>query len=72
MFDLSEEQEARASKLHRECLVVDATALIHVATKERWFNQARSGGVDAVWVTIGGNAGISETIRAVANMLLSE
>ena len=69
MFDLSEEQEARARKLHRECLVVDATALIHVATRERWFNQARSGGVDAVWVTIGGNAGISETVRAVANVL---
>ena len=69
MFDLSDEQEARARRLHEECLVVDATALIHVVTKERWFQQARAGGVDAVWVTIGGNAGISATIRAVANVL---
>ena len=29
-------------------------------TRERWFEQARAGGVDVVWVTIGGNAGISE------------
>lgn len=69
MFDLSEEQEIRARTLHEECLVVDATALIHVATKEHWFEQVRSGGVDVVWVTTGGNAGISETIRAVANVL---
>ena len=69
MFDLSEEQEARAKRLHEECLIVDATALIQVATKERWFQNARAGGVDVVWVTIGGNAGISETIRAVSNVL---
>ena len=69
MFDLSAEQEARARKLHEECLVVDATALIHVVTRERWFEQARAGGVDVVWVTIGGNAGISETVRAASNVL---
>ena len=69
MFDLSAEQEARARRLHEECLVVDATALIHVVTRERWFEQARAGGVDAVWVTIGGNAGISETVRAASNVL---
>ena len=69
MFDLSAEQEARARKLHEECLVIDATALIHVVTRERWFEQARAGGVDVVWVTIGGNAGISETVRAASNVL---
>ncbi len=69
MFDLSAEQEARARSLHRECLVVDATVLIHTATNERWFDQARKGGADAIWVTIGGSTGISETIRAVANVL---
>lgn len=69
MFDLSAEQEARARKLHEECIVVDATALIHVVTRERWFEQARAGGVDVVWVTIGGNAGISETVRAASNVL---
>ena len=69
MFDLSEEQEARAKRLHEESLVIVATGLIHAVTKERWFNQARAGGVDVIWVTIGGNAGISETIRAVANVL---
>ncbi len=69
MFNLSEEQEARARRLHEECLIVDATALFHVAAKERWFNQARNGGVDVIWATIGGNAGISETVRAVANVL---
>lgn len=69
MFQLSEEQEARAQKLHEECLVVDATALIHVATNERWFNQMRSGGVDVIWTTIGGNRGFSETMRAVADVL---
>ncbi len=69
MFDLSEKQEERARRLHQECLVVDATALFHVASKERWFNQARNGGVDVAWVTVGGNAGMSETVRAVANAL---
>ena len=69
MFQLSEDQEERAKKLHEECLVIDATTLIHAATSERWFNQARSGGVDAIWVTTGGSAGISGTIRAVANVL---
>jgi membrane dipeptidase len=69
MFQLSEDQEAIAKKLHEECLVIDGTTLIHVATSERWFNQARSGGVDAIWVTTGGSAGISGTIRAAANVL---
>ncbi len=69
MFELSEEQEERARRLHEDCLIIDATALFHVASSERWFNQARNGGVDVVWTTIGGNSGISETIRAVANVL---
>lgn len=69
MFDLSEEQDARARRLHDECLIIDATALFHVASKIHWFEQARRGGVDVAWVTVGGNSGISETIRAVANVL---
>ena len=69
MLNLTAEQEARAERLHRDCLIVDATELIHVVTKERWFERARQGGVDVVWVTVGGNAGISETIRAAANVL---
>ncbi len=69
MFNLSEEQEARARRLHEECLIVDATELIHVATTTRWFEQARRGGVDVAWITTGGNSGISETIRAVANVM---
>jgi len=69
MFELSEEQEIRAKKLHDESIVIDATALDHVATKKRWFDQARSGGVDVIWVTIGGFAGMANTIRSVANVL---
>ncbi len=69
MFDLSEDQESRAQRLHEECLIIDATALFHVGTKKRWFDQARDAGVDVVWLTTGGNAGISETIRAVANVM---
>jgi hypothetical protein len=33
MFELTEDQERNAKILHEECLVIDATALIHVATK---------------------------------------
>ena len=69
MIELSADQEERARKLHDESLVIDATSLDHVATKKRWFDQARSGGVDVVWVTTGGFAGISNTIRAVASAL---
>ncbi len=69
MINLSADQEERAKKLHNESLVIDATSLDHVATKKRWFDQARSGGVDVAWVTIGGFAGIANTIRAVANVL---
>ena len=69
MIKLSADQEERASKLHDESLVIDATSLDHVATKKRWFDQARSGGVDVVWVTMGGYAGISNTVRAVASVL---
>ena len=69
MINLSADQEERAKKLHNESLVIDATSLDHVATKKRWFDQARSGGVDVAWVTIGGFAGISNTIRAVASVL---
>ena len=69
MINLSADQEERASKLHDESLVIDATSLDHVATKKRWFDQARSGGVDVVWVTMGGYAGISNTVRAVASVL---
>ena len=69
MFDLTEDQESRARRLHEECLIIDATALFHVGTKRRWFDQARDAGVDVVWLTTGGNAGISETIRAVANVM---
>ncbi len=69
MFDLTEEQESRSRELHEECLTIDATVLIHAATKERWFEQARNGGADVIWVTIGGSTGISETVRAAANVL---
>ena len=69
MFQLSDEQEARAQKLHKECLVVDACALIHAVTSERWFNQMRSGGVDVAWTTIGGSTGFAGTMRAVADVL---
>ena len=58
MINLSAEQEESARKLHSESLVIDATSLDQVATKKRWFDQARSGGVDVAWVTIGGFAGI--------------
>ena len=69
MIKLSADQEERASKLHDQSLIIDATSLDHVATKKRWFDQARSGGVDVVWVTMGGYAGISNTVRAVASVL---
>ena len=68
-FKLSEEQEDRASRLHKDSIVIDATALIHTVTSERWFNQALSGGVDALWVTTGGSAGIAGTVRAASNVL---
>jgi len=66
MLRRADEQEERAQRLHKYCLIVDATELIHVATNERWFERARQGGVDIVWITVGGNAGIAETIRAAA------
>lgn len=69
MLDLSDEQRSRSRTLHEESLTIDATVLIHAATKERWFEQARSGGADVLWVTIGGSTGIAETIRAAANVL---
>ena len=68
-FKLSEEQEDRAKRIHKDSIVIDATALIHTVTSERWFNQARSGGVDALWVTTGGSAGIAGTVRAASNVL---
>ncbi len=68
-FKLSEEHEDRAKRLHKESIVIDATALIHTVTSDRWFNQARSGGVDALWVTTGGSAGIAGTVRAASNVL---
>ena len=69
MFKLTADQERRAKILHEDCLVIDATSLIHVATNERWFNQARKGGVDVIWVTTGGSSGIAGTIRAASNVL---
>ena len=68
-FKISEEQEDRAKRIHKDSIVIDATALIHTVTSERWFNQARSGGVDALWVTTGGSAGIAGTVRAASNVL---
>ena len=69
MINLSDDQEERARKLHNESIVIDATSLDHVATKKRWFDQARRGGVNVAWVTIGGFAGISNSVRAVASVL---
>lgn len=69
MFELTEDQERNAKILHEESLVIDATALIHVATNELWFNKALRGGVDVIWVTTGGSAGIAGTIRAASNVM---
>jgi hypothetical protein len=48
MFELTEYQERNAKILYEESLVIDATALIHVATNELWFNKALRGGVDVI------------------------
>ncbi|MBI3978144.1 MAG: membrane dipeptidase [Chloroflexi bacterium] len=65
---LSEEQEARAARLHQESLVVNALTLTHTATEKRWFDEMRRGGTDVMWVTLGGE-NLRETIFAAADAL---
>ena len=69
MFELTEYQERNAKILHEESLVIDATAPIHVATNELRFNKELRGGVDVIWASTGGSAGIAKTIRAASNVM---
>lgn len=67
MIELSTAQEERAQRLHAESFVLNSLALDHVV-QERWFDELRDGGVDAVWVTLGGE-NLMETIFAATTAL---
>ena len=68
MIELSAEQEARARKLQRNALVIDALATSYSITEKKYFQKMRDGGIDVTWVTVGGNR-LQETAKAAAQVL---
>lgn len=52
MFNLSEEQETRALRLHQEALVINSLTYIPEVTDFRWFKRILGAGVNAMNTTI--------------------